>query len=215
MGRIETALQFLREQFDSSDYLNQRPEAKKYRFEHSVRVANIGKKIAESEGFDVEALVVACLLHDVSYCMTFPNGKDDVINHGRYSAGLARPLVKQLGFSEELENEILFGIAIHADGKADFDGEPTHFSISVTDADNIDRHGVYRLIENLNFKEFITLSHEEQQALCAENLERLGKYEKMKFATLTATRMWVDTVRTQRTFYEDLRKQLENSERVL
>ncbi len=43
---IERAIAFLREQFDQSEYLAARPEGKKYRLEHTMRVANIGKEIA-------------------------------------------------------------------------------------------------------------------------------------------------------------------------
>ena len=42
-----------------------------YRLAHSYRVANIGKEIAEKEGLNVENLIIACLLHDVSYCTPF------------------------------------------------------------------------------------------------------------------------------------------------
>lgn len=38
---------------------------------HSYRVVNIGKEIAEKEGLNVEDLMIACLLHDVSYCTPF------------------------------------------------------------------------------------------------------------------------------------------------
>ena len=37
-----------------------------YHLAHSYRVANIGKEIAEKEGLNVEDLIIACLLHDVS-----------------------------------------------------------------------------------------------------------------------------------------------------
>lgn len=51
---------------------------------HSYRVANIGKKIAEKEGLNVEDLMIACLLHDVSYCTPFKT-QDEWQNHGRVS----------------------------------------------------------------------------------------------------------------------------------
>ncbi|WP_456074874.1 HD domain-containing protein [Holdemanella biformis] len=37
-----------------------------YRLAHSYRVTNIGKEIAKKEGLNVEDLMIACLLHDVS-----------------------------------------------------------------------------------------------------------------------------------------------------
>ena len=37
-----------------------------YRLAHSYRVAIIGKEIEKKEGLNVEDLMIACLLHDVS-----------------------------------------------------------------------------------------------------------------------------------------------------
>lgn len=48
------------------DYLRYRIKDP-YRLAHSYRVVNIGKEIAEKEGLNVEDLMIACLLHDVSY----------------------------------------------------------------------------------------------------------------------------------------------------
>ena len=44
-----------------------------YRYDHTLRVADIGGEIARSEGLSEEALVMACLLHDVGYpeCRNF------------------------------------------------------------------------------------------------------------------------------------------------
>lgn len=63
-----------------------------YRFEHSWRVANIGREIAEREGFDVERMFVACLLHDVGYSVEMKD-ENDYKNHGRYGARIARPFL--------------------------------------------------------------------------------------------------------------------------
>jgi len=211
MNRIETALDFLKRKMDESEYYADKPYDKKYRLEHTIRVANIGKVIAENEGFDVDALVVACLLHDISYCETFSNGKDDVVNHGRFSARIARPFVESLGFEERTVDQILYGIAIHVDGRSDFSGEMTSFVQSVSDADNIDRFGYYRLHENLRFRDFIHQSLDWQINMCNEHINSLHKYERMKFATPTATKMWVETVKDQLHFYQKLLAQLENS----
>lgn len=211
MGRINAALSFLKEKFEESEYYAADHVNKKYRFEHSVRVANIAKTIAEKEGFDVEALTVAALLHDISYCEVFPNGKDDLVNHGRFSARIARPFIEGLGFDRATCEEMLYGIAIHVDGKADFPGENTYFVQSISDADNIDRFGNYRLHENLVFRDFLAMPLGRQIELCKTNIEQLNKYEKMKFATLTATRMWLENIRAQRDFYTRLLAQLENS----
>ena len=65
---IEKTEVFLKRKFDAADYLNAHPEAKAYRIEHTYRVANIGRELALKEGFDETEMVIACLLHDVSYC---------------------------------------------------------------------------------------------------------------------------------------------------
>ena len=39
-------------------------------------MANIGRQIALQEGFDETELVIACLLHDVSYCEDFGEDAD-------------------------------------------------------------------------------------------------------------------------------------------
>jgi len=215
LKRINAAFDFLKEKFESSEYYAKDHVSKKYRFEHSIRVANIAKTIAQREGFDVEALTVAALLHDISYCDIFPNGKDDVVNHGRFSARIARPFIEGLGFDRSTCEEMLYGIAVHVDGKADFPGEDTYFVRSISDADNIDRFDVYRMHENLRFRDFLSMPLGQQIELCRTNLDQLGKYEKMKFATLTATRMWLEDVRAQRDFYTRMLAQLENSLTIL
>lgn len=68
---IEKSIKFLSDQYDKNvSYINNK-EAKEYRFEHSIRVANIGIEIAKKEGLDVETLALGCILHDVSYMNEF------------------------------------------------------------------------------------------------------------------------------------------------
>nr|WP_255810122.1 hypothetical protein [Treponema denticola] len=100
-------------------------------------------------------MIIACLLHDVSYCEEFC-GKEDWLNHGRNAAKISYPFLKELGLPEDRINDICYGIAIHVDDKADFEGERTPFALTVGDADNIDRFDVYRIYETLhnnNFKD--------------------------------------------------------------
>lgn len=119
---IERAIAFLREQFDQSEYLAARPEGKKYRLEHTMRVANIGKEIAQGENLDEEALVLGCLLHDLSYAET-RDGEHGWLNNGHQAAKMARPFLETLDLSPEQVDEICYGIAIHVDDQADFPGE--------------------------------------------------------------------------------------------
>ena len=49
---IEKTEEFIKRKFDEGEYFSTHPEDKAYRLEHTYRVANIGRKIAEEEGFD-------------------------------------------------------------------------------------------------------------------------------------------------------------------
>ena len=101
---IEKTEVFLKRKFDAADYLNAHPEAKAYRIEHTYRVANIGRELALKEGFDETEMVIACLLHDVSYCEEF--GEKGWIEHGRRAAHIARPFLSELGLAEDRINDI-------------------------------------------------------------------------------------------------------------
>ena len=121
---VEKTEAFLKETFDVSPVLNADPKRKAYRLEHTYRVANLGRQIAQREGFDETELVIACLLHDISYCEAF--GENGWRDHGRRSAAIARPFLERLGLPAERIAEICYGVAIHVDDEADFPGaEPS------------------------------------------------------------------------------------------
>ena len=48
------------------EYLVKAQDYLKSKIKDTYRVAIIGKEIAEKEGLNVEDLIIACLLHDVS-----------------------------------------------------------------------------------------------------------------------------------------------------
>ncbi len=111
-----------------------------YRWKHTLRVCHYGRQLAEAEGADVELTLAACLLHDVG---VFEEG--DWPDHGRVGARLSRPFLQTLYSHDQVEN-ICYSVALHADDRADFEHPPTVESKVVTDADNIDRFDVYRLL---------------------------------------------------------------------
>lgn len=113
-----------------------------YRWKHTLRVVQYGKRIAEQESAEVEIVMAACLLHDISKF----DAEDYGVEHGRVSARIARPFLETLGYSQAQVNNICFSIAVHVDDKADFDHPVTVESKIVSDADNIDRFGAYRLL---------------------------------------------------------------------
>lgn len=107
-----------------------------YRLAHSYRVANIGKEIAEKEGLNVEDLMIACLLHDVSYCTPFKT-QDEWQNHGRVSGKMVRIFLESIDYPKERIHDICYAIAIHVDLKADFDGEYASYECTTKTAQTL------------------------------------------------------------------------------
>lgn len=205
--RVRRTLEFMRERFAGVDYFRDRPADLAYRWEHSLRVAEVGGEIARAEGMDEEAMTVACLLHDIAYSQTWP---DDYQwgNHGRDGARIARPFVESLGFAPEVVEDICYGIAIHVDDKADFPGTLTRFALTVGDADNIDRFGPFRVYELLWRKGFYDMPLAERIHWLEGVPASLDRCAAVEMATPTARRLWEDRIRFQRNFYSRLLEQM-------
>ncbi len=212
--QIQKTEAFLKAAFDNSPYLQDHPQEMTYRLEHSYRVANIGKVIALAEGFDLTAMVIGCLLHDIAYCQEMPSWEVRK-QHGRESARIARPFLETLGLEEDLRMDILYGIAIHVDDASDFEWRRTSFAESIADADNIDRFDSYRIYETLESVGFSRLSLAEKRRHVLSMLERLSKLRTAPAATQTARKLWQQRMEDYTTFYEKLRSQLERSEGIL
>lgn len=200
---------FLRRKLDGGRYLSENPQAKAYRLEHSFRVANLGREIARREGFDETALVIACLLHDISYCEDF--GENGWREHGRRSAAIARPFLETLELPAARIEDICYGIAIHVDDEADFPGERTPFALSVGDADNLDRIDAYRIHETLCQDGFLEKPFPEKQVLVARRLGRLRELAELPMGTRAAQALWKERLDFYLTFYEKLDAQLNSS----
>ena len=210
---IERTEEFLKQRFDSAIYLNLHKDEKAYRIEHSYRVANIGRKIAVKERFDETEMVIACLLHDVSYCEEFDeNGWK---NHGRRSAEIARPFLEKLGLSENRINDICYGIAIHVDNEADFFGERTPFALSIGDADNIDRFDVYRIHEILSNDCFLEKDLDEKLEYAEKRFCRLNELAGLSMGTRAAEDMWKSRIGFYIEFYGKLVEQIKCSRSIL
>ncbi len=200
--RIQKTMNFLKEYLE-----NGTNDDLQYRYFHSLRVASIGQKIARAEGMNEEALIIGCLLHDISYA-NLVYGEGVWLTHGRESAKIARPFLEALGFEEEVVNEICFGIAIHVDDEADFEGERTALALTIGDCDNIDRFDTYRIYDNLRSQEFEKQSFEEQIAILERMITRLKKYQEIECATQTGTLLWREKIAYQLDFYQRLMKQM-------
>ena len=205
---------FLKDTFIASTYLQSHPTDRDYRLEHSYRVANIAKAIAEAEGFDVTNAVIAGLLHDIAYCEEMVT-REDRMNHGRRSAAIARPFLETLGLPADTVNEICYGIAIHVDDEADFQWERTPFCETVGDADNIDRFDAYRIYETLEYLSFSEMNLADKREKVASTIEKLNRFKEMKLGTATAKNLWIQRLDYYIGFYEKLKAQLDNSTAVL
>ena len=205
---------FLKNTFAASTYLRNRPADLNYRLEHSYRVANIAKTIAEAEDFNVTHAVIAGLLHDIAYCEEMVT-REDRMNHGRRSAAIARPFLVSLGLSADAVNEICYGIAIHVDDNADFEWKRTPFCETVGDADNIDRFDAYRIYETLEYLKFSEMSLDDKREKAASTIEKLTRFKEMKLGTATAKELWLRRLEYYIGFYEKLKAQLANSSEIL
>ena len=201
---------FLKDTFSASSYLQANPTDRDYRLEHSYRVANIAKTIAQKEGLDVTAAVIAGLLHDIAYCEEMET-REARINHGRRGAELARPFLETLGLCADTVNDICYGIAIHVDDTASFEWERTPFSETVGDADNIDRFDVYRVYESLQYMKFNEMPLAEKQDRVNSIIDKLTRYKDMKLGTETAKKLWIERLDYQLGFYDRLKAQLDSS----
>ena len=214
MDMIPKTESFLKETFAASAYLQSHPAEGAYRLEHSYRVANIAKQIAEAEGFDVSYAVIAGLLHDIAYCEEMTT-REDRMNHGRRSAAIARPFLETLELPADAVNEICYGIAIHVDDEADFQWTRSAFSETVGDADNIDRFDAYRIYETLEYLKFSEMSLNDKVEKVTSTIDRLNKYKEMKLGTATAKNLWLQRLTYYIAFYEKLLAQLGSSTTIL
>jgi len=210
MDNIKKTINYVNKIFNQSDYYRERPLEKEYRVNHTFRVAGIGKTIAKKEGLDEEAMVIGCLLHDISYIEAF-NSKEDWLNHGRNAAKMAREYLKDIALDDDLKQEIIYGIAIHVDDLADFEGERTVLSESIGEADNIDRFGKYRMYEGLKNSDLDKLSLYEQIDFLNERMKNLNKLKSIQHKTKTSNQMWQSNLDDQINYYQALQKQLETS----
>lgn len=118
-----------------------------YRYEHSLRVYQLGLLLCKHEDYDDEILPMACLLHDY--------GKFDAeeeIEHGRVSAKLIQPFLKTLALSEKQQADILYCVAMHVDDQCPGNHPHIKEADALSDCDNIDRLGAYRVAETFLYE---------------------------------------------------------------
>jgi len=163
-----------------------------YRWQHTLRVTQFGKVLAENEGVDVELVAAACLLHDVAW---FDTNADTNREHGRIGAETSRPLLKKLKYdSEQIEN-ICYAVSSHVD-----EDHPITLEAKIlSDADNVDRFGPYRVLQWC-FSDID--DYEKLTTKLNERIRRLEHYrEKNPLFTSTGQQLFAEQLNLQIRFF--------------
>ncbi len=178
-----------------------------YRYEHTLRTAAIGQKIAREEGLNEEALVLACLLHDIGYveCVTH----EDYDTHGKISSRMAREYLESIHYDPEWIDTITYGILAHTEEQPE--RKLTVFEISIADADNIDRFDAYRLYEFLRFSDLEKKTSSQMLELAQKRHHRLVELRDYPNGSKTADLMWKDKIDFQLGYYERLINQMSSA----
>ena len=175
-----------------------------YRYEHSLRVAYWGQKIAQGEGWDEEPLVMACLLHDVSYPLL--RDFEEWPKHPGLSAEIAEKFLEQIGYDKELSQSICKAVRIH-DRWNDFPEDSTPFELSVRDADDLDRFDLMRICM-IGRSDIGELSTAELIEVCDKRLNSLkGDYGRV-CGSETAKALWEERLKMREQFYLGLKEQM-------
>lgn len=180
-----------------------------YRYEHSLRVAAVGREIARAEGFDEEAMVLACLLHDIGYarCRT----PEEYSRHGALSAGMAREWLTENSYDPEQTETICYGILAHTEHPEKLPRPCTPFEDTVGDADNIDRFDALRMADTLAYFDLMQKRPAEILELCRRQIGHYEGYKTMPLGTRTAEVLWRDRLSYQIEFYRRLERQMEQT----
>jgi uncharacterized protein len=163
-----------------------------YRWRHTLRVAQFGKVIAETEEANVEQVILACLLHDIAW---FDTPAEKSIEHGRVGARIAEGMLASQGCNAVEIAEITEAIAAHVD--VDNPGSLTAKILS--DADNVDRYGPYRILQwcFADIKEYDKLAIKLN-----ERLQRLEAYRsKNPLHTPTGRQLFEEQLDLQIAFF--------------
>jgi uncharacterized protein len=181
-------------------------EEKDYRVEHSLRVANIGKYLAEIEGGNMKIVVLGCLLHDVGKFDT-----EDNMEHGRVSASVAREFLKGTSLNQKEIDDICYTIAAHVDGKCGYDYEETLESKIVSDSDNLDRFGAYRIYQTMTWDKESTEGTIEKrmEAVKRKIQKRIELRDEYDLETKTANEIWKEYLNYQIEYFKRYLKELE------
>ena len=163
-----------------------------YRWQHTLRVAQFGKVMAENEGVDLELVAAACLLHDVAW---FDTNADASREHGRIGAEISRQFLGNMGYATEQIENICYSVASHVD-----EDHPITLEAKIlSDADNVDRFGPYRILQWC----FSDIGdYEKLTVKLSERIHRLEAYrEENPLFTSTGQQLFAEQLNLQIRFF--------------
>jgi uncharacterized protein len=165
-----------------------------YRWKHTLRVAQFGKVIAENEAANVELILAACLFHDVAW---FDTNADNSREHGRIGAEKARPVLESLGYNKAQIENICYAVSTHVDE----DNPHTLEAKVLSDADNVDRFGPYRILQWC----FADIEdYDKLAAKLSERIHRLEHYrEENPLFTTTGQQLFAEQLTLQIRFFSE------------
>lgn len=178
-----------------------------YRYTHTLRVAEIGRKIARAEGMDEEMLVLGCLLHDIGYVACKKH--TDYADHGLQSAQIARQFLLEQGYDPEKTESICYGIRIHTQPEEEMARPATTLELSVQDADNIDRFDAWRFSRNLYWDGLDKLTVRQMKDLAQRRVSRMEELRSLFVATAAARAMLEEKLQLWTDFYSRLERQMD------
>ena len=76
-----------------------------------MRVAGLCKRIGAAEGADMNVLLIAAYLHDIGRALQ--DSSNGAVCHAKKGAEMARPIIKNLSFSDDRKNNIIHSIESH------------------------------------------------------------------------------------------------------
>lgn len=181
-----------------------------YRYEHSLRVASWGQKIAREESLPEIPLMMACLLHDAGYpeCRTM----EDWNRHPAFSEIVTRKYLEKIHYDESLTESICRGVLYH-DRWNNFPEDLSSFELSVRDADDLDRFDVMRLCL-LGHGDIGEHSAEKISENCRKRLQWEENARNRICGTETARRFWMERMDMYRNFYRGLLRQMEDTREI-
>jgi uncharacterized protein len=202
---VEAAREYIKKRFLSE----MKPEDGYYRYTHSLRVADIGCRIAREEGLDAQMLALACLLHDIGYVDC--KKRTDFSDHGLLSARIAEEFLREQGYDGKKAESICYGIRIHTQPEEEQLRPATALEASVSDADNIDRFDAWRFSRILYWDGLEKMKIRQMKQLGITRRSRTAELRGMSFGTETGRRLWQKNLDLWEAFYGRLEQQMETT----